>query len=379
MLMEVQRAGRKNRCLQVALLSLIALYQPNSTIARGNEQRAPEEITMRVAQPSLASARLPVEGAMPALGKATAWLNSPPLDAPALRGKVVLVEFWTYSCINWRRSLPYVRAWEKKYRANGLVVIGVHTPEFEFEKDVNNVRKASSEMGIEYPILIDNEYSTWMSFTNDVWPAIYLIDAKGRVRYHKFGEGDYDLAERAIQALLSETGATNVSRELVSVDARGAEAEADWQDMKSLENYVGYERTENFLTTSGRKDNKAHDYAAPATLKLNSWALAGNWTVGKQRIVLNRSNGRIVYRFHARDLHLVMGPVKPNAPVRFRILVDGQPPGDIHGVDIDEQGFGIVSSPRMYQLIRQHKPIVERLFEIEFLDSGVEAYSFTFG
>lgn len=322
--------------------------------------------------------RLPVEGSMPPLGNA-AWLNSQPLTAPGLRGKVVLIDFWTYSCINWRRQLPYVRAWAERYRDKGLVVIGVHSPEFEFEKDPTNVRTAAGEMGVHYPILIDSDHATWRAFNNEYWPALYLVDVRGRVRYHKFGEGDYAESEQAIQQLLAEAGAAGGSHDVVSVDAGGVEAAADWDDLKSPENYVGYERTEHFASSGGRAKDKPHDYGAPAKLKLNHWALSGNWTVGRQRIVLNQSNGRLVYRFHARDLHLVMGSARPGAPVRFRVLIDGHPPGSSHGVDVDEQGNGAVNYPRIYQLIRQSRPILDRQVEIEFFDAGVEAFSFTFG
>jgi thiol-disulfide isomerase/thioredoxin len=323
--------------------------------------------------------QLPIEGEFPSLGGATGWLNSPPLTAAGLRGKVVLVDVWTYTCINWLRTLPYVRAWAEKYKGQGLVVIGVHSPEFEFEKNVDNVRQAAKAMRVDYPIAIDSDHAIWRAFNNEYWPALYIIDAQGRIRHHKFGEGDYDQSERVIQQLLSEAGIGGINRELVSVDARGAEVAADWQSLKSPENYVGFERTDNFASPGGAALDKRRVYAAPAKLKLNQWALSGDWTVGKQATVLNKANGRIAYRFHARDLHLVMGPAARRTPVRFRVLIEGQPPGAAHGVDVDDQGYGTVTEQRLYQLIRQPKPVADRQFEIEFLDSGVEAFAFTFG
>jgi thiol-disulfide isomerase/thioredoxin len=326
---------------------------------------------------------LPVEGELPSLRNATAWLNSAPLTAASLRGKVVLVEFWTYSCINWRRQLPYVRAWAEKYKDQGLVVIGVHAPEFSFEKHVDNVRQAAKEIRIDYPIALDNDHAIWRDFHNEYWPALYFVDAQGRVRHHQFGEGEYEQSELIIQQLLAEAGAGNISRELVSVHPQGAEVGADWNDLRSGENYVGYERTENFASPGGARPDKRHDYALPARLKLNQWALSGDWTMGREAIVLNKAlnnaNGHMVYSFHGRDLHLVMGPVAPGMSVRFRVLIDGQPPGAAHGVDADDQGNGLVTEPRMYQLIRQPGPIIDRQFEIEFLDPGVQAFSFTFG
>jgi thiol-disulfide isomerase/thioredoxin len=313
------------------------------------------------------------------LRNATAWLNSDPLTASGLRGKVVLVEFWTYSCINWRRQLPYVRAWAEKYKDQGLVVIGVHAPEFSFEKHVDNVRQAAKEMRIDYPIALDNDHAIWRDFNNEYWPALYFVDAQGRIRHHQFGEGEYEQSERIIQQLLAEAGGSGFSHELVSLDPQGAEVGADWNDLRSAENYVGYERTENFASPGGARPDKPLSYTVPARLKLNHWALEGDWTMQREGIALNKPNGHIVYSFHGRDLHLVMGPAMPGMPVRFRVLIDGQPPGAAHGVDVDDQGNGTVTEPRMYQLIRQPMSIVDRQFEIEFLDSGVEAFSFTFG
>ncbi len=312
------------------------------------------------------------------LARATAWLNSPPLTAADLRGKVVLIDFWTYTCINWRRSLPYVRAWAKKYKDQGLVVIGVHAPEFSFEKETENVRWAVKDMRIAYPVAIDNDHAVWHGFNNQYWPALYFADAQGKIRHHVFGEGQYEESEIVIQRLLAEAGVSGIPNELVSVDARGAEAAADWSELKSGETYVGYERTESFASAGGATPDKRRVYIAPARLRHNHWALSGDWTMGREALALNQANGRILYRFHARDLHLVMGPAG-KTPIRFRVLIDGQPPGAAHGVDVDDQGNGTVTEPRMYQLIRQPKPIVDRQFEIEFLDSGVEAFSFTFG
>jgi thiol-disulfide isomerase/thioredoxin len=292
---------------------------------------------------------------------------------------VVLVDFWTYTCINWLRSFPYVRAWAEKYKDQGLVVIGVHTPEFRFEKDVDNVRWAAKDMKVDFPIAIDNDYAIWRAFDNHYWPALYIIDAQERIRHHQFGEGGYETSERIIKQLLGEAGSSGIGDQLTAVDARGVEAEADWADLKSPENYLGYEQTENFVSPGGAVVDKRRVYAAPAKVKLNDWALSGDWTVKKDAVVLNKANGRIAYRFHARDLHLVMGPAARGASVRFRVLIDGQPPGAAHGVDVDDQGNGTVSEQRLYQLIRQPNPIADRQFEIEFLDPGVEAFSFTFG
>ncbi len=326
-----------------------------------------------------AAARLPIEGEMPSLGGATEWLNSAPLTAAGLRGKVVLIDVWTYTCINWLRTLPYVRAWSERYKDRGLVVIGVHAPEFAFERRIENVRRAAKDMRVEYPVAIDNDYAIWRALRNEYWPALYFVDAKGRIRHHHFGEGDYEQSERIIQRLLAEAGSGGIGQELVSVDARGVEVAADWSSLRTPENYVGFERTENFASPGGPVQGKRRAYAAPTQLKPNHWALSGDWTVQARFTVLNRASGRIVYRFHARDLHLVMGPAVQGTSVRFRVLIDGQPPSAAHGIDVDEQGYGTVSEQRLYQLIRQPGPIADRRFEIEFLDSGVAVYAFTFG
>jgi thiol-disulfide isomerase/thioredoxin len=326
-----------------------------------------------------ASARLPVEGELPSLGGATGWLNSPPLTVAGLGGSVVLVNFWTYTCINWLRQLPYVRAWAGKYSGQGLVVVGVHTPEFAFERTVDNVSRAVREMRIEYPVAIDNDYGVWSAFDNHYWPALYFADVAGLIRHHHFGEGEYQQSEMVIQQLLAEAGSADPGHELVSVDAGGVEAPADWATLRSPENYTGYARTEDFASPGGVVLGKRHAYAAPAELRRNHWALSGDWTMEEQATTLNTANGRIAYRFHARDLHLVMGPAVRGTSVRFRVLLDGQPPGAAHGTDVDDQGNGTVAQQRLYQLIRQPGPVTDRTFEITFLDPGVQAYAFTFG
>ena len=319
------------------------------------------------------------EGDFPSLHGATGWLNSNPLTPEDLRGKVVLVDFWTYTCVNWRRTLPYVRAWAEKYGSHGLVVIGVHTPEFSFEQTVDNIRWALKDMRISYPVAIDSDYTIWRAFANQYWPACYFIDAKGHIRQHQFGEGDYEQSEVVIQHLLAESGHSGFDSTPVSVDPIGAEVAADLVSLQSPETYVGYEQTHNFASQHGGAWNKPHAYEIPPRLGLNSWALAGDWTAGKEAVRLNQPKGRIAYRFHARDLNLVMGPTMQGASVRFRVLLDGQPPTTAHGVDIDSQGNGAVVEQRLYQLIRQTGPIADHQFEIEFLDSGVEAFDLTFG
>ena len=326
-----------------------------------------------------AAVQLPVEGRMPSLDGATGWLNSPPLTVADLRGRVVLVNFWTYTCINWLRTLPYVRAWADKYQDQGLVVIGVHTPEFDVEHDLDNVRRAATDLGVDYPVAVDNDYGIWNAFGNRYWPALYFVDAQGQIRHHQFGEGEYEQSEMILQQLLSEAGSGGIGQDLVSVDARGVEAAADWASLWSPENYLGYQRTENFASSNGAVLDTPQVYAVPERLRLNHWALAGDWTVKPEAIVLNQAEGRILYRFHARDLHLVMGPPGRGTPVRFRVLLDSQPPGAAHGTDVDDQGNGTVTEPRLYQLIRQPGPVSEQTFEITFLDPGVHAYAFTFG
>jgi thiol-disulfide isomerase/thioredoxin len=337
-----------------------------------NEERAVRQRPAEAAAPS-------VGGELSSLDGATEWLHSQPLTAAGLRGKVVLVDFWNYTCINWLRQAPYVRAWAEKYKGRGLVVIGVHAPEFAFEKDVASVRRAAKDRRVEYPVVIDNDHAIWRAFGNEYWPALYFIDSEGHVRHHQFGEGEYEQSERNLQQLLAEAGAGGVGRELVSVDARGVEAAADWDDLKSPETYLGLERTENFASPGGAALDERRRYGPPAPLPLNHWALSGEWTIGKHASVLNGANGRLAYRFHARDLHLVMRPAAPGTAVRFRVLIDGRPPRAAHGLDVDADGNGTVTEQRLYQLVRQPGPIADRSFEIEFLGPGVEVYAFTFG
>jgi cytochrome c biogenesis protein CcdA/thiol-disulfide isomerase/thioredoxin len=325
---------------------------------------------------------LPVEGQIPSLAGAVQWLNSTPLSARDLRGKVVLLDIWTYSCINCLRTLPYVEAWAEKYKNDGLVVIGVHDPEFAFERDVGNIKRAAARLGVTYPIAVDNNYAIWDALNNQYWPAHYLVDAQGRIRYHHFGEGSYDETERAIQDLLAQAGhpqalqvALGLSRQ--QMPAQGVRAAADDHDMDSPETYLGYERAANFSSPGGALQDAATDYRLPAALDLNDWGLAGDWRVRSQYATLQRPSGRIVFRFHARDLHLVLGT--GGTPVHFLIRIDGAPPGNAHGSDVAPDGSGVVTDQRLYQLVRQKGTVMDRTFEIEFLDPGVQAYSFTFG
>ena len=325
------------------------------------------------------SARLPVEGELPSFTGATGWLNSSPLTAADLRGKVVLADFWTYTCINWLRQLPYVRAWAAKYAEYGLVVIGVHTPEFSFESNVENIRRAVLDMNISYPVAIDSDYAIWSAFGNNYWPALYFADAQGNIRHHHFGEGEYQQSEMVIQHLLDAAGSAGIGKELVAVDPDGIEAAADWANLRSPETYSGYARTESFASPGGARLGVRHAYTLPAELRLNDWALAGDWTVEEEAATLNTADGQIAYRFHARDLHMVVGPAIPGSSVRFRLLIDGQPPGGAHGADVDAEGNGTVTYQRLHQLIRQPGPITDRTCEITFSDPGVQAFAFTFG
>jgi thiol-disulfide isomerase/thioredoxin len=314
------------------------------------------------------------------LGGATGWLNSPPLTAGDLKGKVVLIDFWTYTCINWIRTVPYVRAWAARYKEQGLVVIGVHTPEFSFEEDINNVRSAAKDRGITYPIAIDNRRAIWSGFGNHYWPALYFIDGTGRVRDHHFGEGNYEDSEMRIRELLVAAGSDReTNREVTAFEAYGSEVGADWGTLKSPETYLGHRRAENFASLTRAAVNTRHVYVVPSRLRLNEWALSGEWTMTNEASALNAAGGRIAFRFHARDVHLVMGPTKRGSSVPFRTTIDGHPPGASHGTDTDEQGHGTVSEQRLFQLVRQAGRVAERQFEIEFLDSGVEAFAFTFG
>jgi thiol-disulfide isomerase/thioredoxin len=309
---------------------------------------------------------------MPSLGGATGWLNSEPLGPAELRGRVVLVDFWTLTCINWLRQEPYVRAWSQAYRDDGLLVIGVHTPEFSFEREIDRVRHASKQRAIDYPVAVDNDYAIWSAFDNRYWPALYFVDPDGIIRDHHFGEGRYEQSERAIQRLLG------VERELASVEARGVEAQADWDHLRTPETYLGYARTENFASAHGAGFDQRRAYELPEPLPFNHWALAGDWTIGPENIVLHQPGGSIAYRFHARDAHLVLSP-GGREPIAFRLLLDGTAPGHSAGVDVDDDGNGVLSDGRLYQLVRQHDAVRERTLQITFLEPGAEAYVFTFG
>jgi thiol-disulfide isomerase/thioredoxin len=325
-----------------------------------------------------AGTTLRVEGRMPAFDGATGWLNTEPLTPAALRGRVVVVQFWTYTCINWLRTLPYVRAWAEKYRDQGLVVLGVHTPEFSFEREVENVRGAVESMGIGFPVALDSDYRIWQAFANHYWPALYFVDPTGHIRHHAFGEGDYDVSERVIQRLLAEAGAEVADRSLVSVAADGVEAAADWSDLRTGETYLGYDRGSGFASPEPAGSGRRR-YSIPARLPQNHWALDGVWTVGGEAVVLDEADGRIAFRFHARDLNLVMGPVTRGRTGRFRVHLDGGPPGAAAGADVDAQGDGVLAEQRLYQLIRQPLPVADRLVEIEFPTPDVQAVVVTFG
>jgi thiol-disulfide isomerase/thioredoxin len=309
---------------------------------------------------------------MPSLGGATEWLNSAPLDPAELRGHAVLVNFWTFTCINWLRQEPFVRGWSQAYRDDGLVVIGVHTPEFSFEHEIDRVRQATKERDIDYPVAVDNDYAIWSAFANQYWPALYFVDADGIIRDQHFGEGRYEPSERVIQQLLG------VERELVPVDGLGVEAEADWDDLRTPETYLGYRRSERFASPGGAAFDEPRGYQLPERLRVNHWALAGEWTIGPENAVLDQAGGSIASRFHARDAHLVLSP-GTRAPIPFRVLVDGDAPGASHGVDVAEDGTGLLRDGRMYQLVREHGAVRERTLEITFLEPGAEAYAFTFG
>jgi cytochrome c biogenesis protein CcdA/thiol-disulfide isomerase/thioredoxin len=323
---------------------------------------------------------LPVEGVAPSFAGATLWLNSPPLTMESLRGKVVMVDFWTYSCINCLRALPFVQGWYDKYKDHGLVIVGVHAPEFAFEKDPGNVRRAVADLKVTYPVALDNDYAIWQAFNNQYWPAHYFIDAAGKLRAHHFGEGNYDESEAIIRKLLTDAGNTNLPPAgMGAMQAAGIKAAADEAHDHSPETYVGYRRAENFVSTGGFTQDQSHAYSMPGDLKLNQWGLSGTWLVDPEKAVLSASPGKIVFKFLARDLHLVLGPSADGKPVRFRVTLDGAAPGASHGVDTDAGGLGQVNSQKLYQLIRQSGDVAEHVFAIEFLDPGVQAYSFTFG
>ena len=327
----------------------------------------------------MSDAELAVEGEFPDLGGATAWLNSEPLTPAGLRGRVVVVQFCTYSCVNWLRTLPYIRAWAQKYRDRGLMVVGAHSPEFPFEHDVEKVRPALEAMGVDYPIAMDNDFAVWRAFDNNAWPALYFIDAEGRIRHHHLGEEDYERSERVIQQLLAEAGSDDLDRELVSPEISAIEAPADWQTLGSPETYVGYERAERFVSPDRMLPDQPRPYVDAPELDLNEWSLSGDWTVGRQAAVMNEPDGAITYRFHARDVNLVLGPSESGDQVQFRVHIDGAPPGEAHGSDVDDQGTGTIVESRLYQLVRQPGGAGDRTFEIAFLDPGAHAYVFTFG
>jgi thiol-disulfide isomerase/thioredoxin len=322
---------------------------------------------------------LPVEGSLPSFAGATGWLNSEPLTAEELRGRVVLVDFWTYTCVNWLRTLPYVRAWAEKYRDDGLTVIGVHTPEFGFERDVDNIVAQSRAFGVEYPVAVDTDYAVWRAFANHFWPAVYIADTEGRIRHHHFGEGEYAQTEMVIQQLLLDAGAQDINQSLVEVEPRGLELAADWRTLQSPETYTGYGQGTGFAPEDVAAFDEPHGYAASPRLSLNEWDLSGDWTVARHAAVLNEPGGRVAFQFHARDLNLVMGPASKGASIPFRVFLDGRVANDDHGTDVESDGRGIVTDQRTYQLIRQAGLIADRRFEIEFLDAGVEPYCFTFG
>jgi cytochrome c biogenesis protein CcdA/thiol-disulfide isomerase/thioredoxin len=344
----------------------------------GPEKSAMLSVNAATVQPA-ASPVLGDEGPMPDLSGAVSWINSQPLSRNSLRGKVVLIDFWTYSCINCLRALPYVEGWADKYKGAGLVVIGVHTPEFAFEKERANVEKAVRDLKITYPVAIDSEYKIWQAFHNEYWPAHYFIDGKGRIRYHHFGEGEYEESERVIQQLLKENGAQSISDAVISASGNGVEAAPDKANTQSPETYVGYRRAEHFASAEPIAKDSRKTYTLLPRFSLNQWALAGDWKVGEESAVLQAAPGKIVFRFHARDLHLVLGPTKNGKPIRFTVKLDGTPPGEDHGSDADKNGSGTVQEHRLYQLIRQKGPVEDRTFEIEFLDPGVQAFAFTFG
>ena len=359
--------------------STTALEQSLLDRLRPNQKAAMTGPAMMQAKPPAQSTGdLPVEDITPSLAGAQQWLNSEPLTIEGLKGKVVLIDFWTYSCINCLRAIPYVRAWAEKYRDHGLVVIGVHAPEFAFERNVDNVKKAVATLGIRYPVAIDNDYKIWRAFDNEYWPAHYFIDADGKVRHHHFGEGDYAESERVIQKLLVDAGNRNVPTDIVRVNASGAEAASDTADVNSPETYIGYDRSDRFVSPGGVVQDASHSYAAGEP-QLNQWSLTGKWTIGDERAQLDEPDGSIIYRFHARDLHLVLGPSAEGEKIRFRIMIDGKPPGDAHGMDVDSDGNGVVTRQRLYQLVRASGAVTDHTFEIRFLDPGVQAYAFTFG
>jgi cytochrome c biogenesis protein CcdA/thiol-disulfide isomerase/thioredoxin len=360
--------------------SLIDTIQPHVEVAAVDVAAARASTGATGFMAGQSSQDLPIEGELPSLSGATAWFNSSALTPQVLRGKVVLVDFWTYSCINCLRALPYVKTWYEKYKDHGLVVIGVHSPEFAFEKDPGNVGRAIHDLGIAYPVALDDHYAIWQGFNNQYWPAHYFIDAAGHIRGHHFGEGNYQESEQLLRVLLTEAGYKDLPPAgMESAQVSGVQAPADEAQDESPETYIGSARAQNFRSPGGLAQDRLKDYTAPASLNLNQWALAGPWTVDPEKAVLHTAPGTIVYRFHARDLHLVLGPGAGGKPIRFRVLLDGKTPGVNHGSDTDENGVGVINEQRLYQLIRQSTSVGEHVFSIEFLDGNVQAYSFTFG
>jgi thiol-disulfide isomerase/thioredoxin len=321
---------------------------------------------------------LPSEGRLPAFAGATAWLNSPPLTPAGLRGQVVLVDFWTYTCVNWLRTLPYVRAWATKYAGAGLVVVGVHTPEFRFEQNLENVTSQARVRGVHYPVAVDNDYTVWQAFANHYWPAVYLADAEGHIRYHHFGEGEYAMTEMVIQQLLMRAGAT-VDGDLVQVEPQGLEVPADWRSLRSPETYLGYAQSTGFASARHARLDLPHRYEADRLLELNTWDLSGMWTAEPDAALLDEPGGSVVFQYQARDANLIMGPTTGGAPVRFQVLVDGAAPREASGTDVDADGAGTAAEQRCYQLVRHRIPVEQHRFEIRFLDPGIRVYCFTFG
>jgi thiol-disulfide isomerase/thioredoxin len=383
-------AGLRLRCrLGVAVLGGAAAlglgagtgFLTDGAGAAGFAQAVPVIASAEAAQGTAYRSGLPVEGRVASFDGAVEWLNSPPLTAEGLRGKVVLVDFWTYSCINCIRTIPYLRAWAEKYKDRGLVIVGVHTPEFAFERNVGNIRKAIDNFHIGYPVAVDSNFKIWRAFRNSYWPALYFVDASGQIRHHQFGEGGYDQSEKVIQALLAEAKGQAPGADALkpaTPDAPGAQAAPDLDHVRSGETYLGYRQQSNFASAERVKDDAGRDYTIEQP-SLNAWGLSGNWTVGAEQATLNRAGGGIVYRFKARDLHLVLGSSADDRPVRFQVTVDGKRPGDSHGADTDAEGNGTVTQTRLYQLVRQAGQVKERTFEVRFADPGVQAFVFTFG
>ena len=336
-----------------------------------------ERVTAR--HQGVAAVDLPLEGTLPSFDGAQGWLNSQPLTPSGLRGHVVIVQFWTYTCINWLRTQAHFRAWSHRYRDQGLVTIGVHTPEFKFEHDLDNVRWAVDARKIDYPVAIDSGFAVWRAFANNYWPALYFADADGRIRHHRFGEGDYERSEMVIRQLLANAGVEDPRPGMATVQPNPDEVQADWEDLGSPESYLGYDGATGFDSGGRAVFDRPHTYAAPADLRLNHWGLTGEWTVRSDASALNGSSGRVAYQFHARDVNLVMGSARKGVSIPFRVLLDGESAGPAHGADVDANGNGTVVRQRMYQLIRQTRPIRDRRFEIEFLAGGAEAFCFTFG